>query len=149
MAQNIFDALAARYPDWEDTFRANLTALLDRLDQLDQYGKTQLAGLQCRELVTFHDGFAYLAQAFELEIAAAMEEESGSEVSAAQIMEIIDLLKSRNIPAVFTEVNGSTAAASVITSETGIPAYSLNTAMSSDYFEAMEHNIDTLKEALQ
>lgn len=149
MAQNIFDALSAQYPDWEDTFRANLTALLARLEQLDQYGKTQLADLRCRELVTFHDGFAYLARSFDLEIAAAIEEESGAEASAADLIGIIDLLDTHGIPAVFTEVNGSTAAASIIEQETGVPAYSLDTAMSSDYFTAMEHNIDTLKEALQ
>ena len=45
--------------------------------------------------------------------------------------------------------NGSTAAASVIQGETGVPYFSLDMAIGgSDYFEAMTHNIDTLKEAL-
>lgn len=149
MAENIFNALAARYPEHEDTFRANWVTLLAKLAQLQDYGETQLADLQCRELVTFHDGFAYLADAFGLEIAAAIEEESGAEASAADLIDIIQLLDAQRIPAVFTETNGSTAAASIITAETGIPAYPLDMAMSSDYFEAMEHNIDTLKEALQ
>lgn len=149
MAENIFDALSARYPDYEDTFRANLVTLLARLAWLQDYGETQLADLQCRELVTFHDGFGYLAQAFDLEIAAAIEEESGAEASAADLIDIIGLLNDRQIPAVFTERNGSTAAASIIEAETGIPAYPLDMAMNTDYFEAMEQNIDTLKEALQ
>jgi len=59
------------------------------------------------------------------------------------------LVRKHQLPAIFTEVNGSVSAASVICTETGASSYSLDMAMSgSSYFEAMYHNIDTLKEAL-
>ena len=61
----------------------------------------------------------------------------------------MDLVQTHSLPAIFTEANGSTAAASVIRGETGVPYFSLDTAIGgSDYFEALTHNIDTLKEAL-
>ena len=44
--------------------------------------KTSLESLSCRELITFHDGFSYFADAFDLTILRAMEEEAGSEASA-------------------------------------------------------------------
>lgn len=150
MAENIVQGLSTAYPAQAEIFRTNGDALIQRLADLAAYGQTQLSDLSCRELITFHDGFAYLADAFDLEILAAMEEESGSEVSAKDLVSLIQLVEDHRLPAVFTEVNGSTAAASILQAETGAACASLDMAMGgTDYFEAMTHNIDTLKEALQ
>lgn len=149
MAQNICAGLSARYPDNAATFEANLEALLSKLDALRQYGDQQLSSLSCRELITFHDGFSYFAQSFDLTILEAVEEESGSEASASELKALITLVRNSNLPAIFTEANGSTSAAQVIAAETGVKTFALTMAMSgSDYFEAMYHNIDTIKEAL-
>ena len=113
------------------------------------YGEQLLSSLSCRRLVTFHDGFAYFAQAFGLEIAASMEIEAGSEPSARELEEIISLLQDQNIPAVFTEINGTADAAELVSRETGCAVFSLDTAISSvNYLSAMTQNIDTIKEAL-
>ena len=149
MAQNICDGLSGIYPAQEAVFRTNLAELLADLEALQAYGETQLAELSCRELITFHDGFGYLAESFGLTIIRAMEEESGSEASAAELIELIEEVEHHDLPAIFTETSGSVSAAAVISRETGIPTYTLDMAMSGDsYFEAMYHNIDTLKEAL-
>ena len=150
MAQNICEGLCGIYPEQESIFRANLTALLADLEALQAYGEAQLADLSCRELITFHDGFAYLAASFDLTILQAIEEESGSEASAAELIELIEEVEHHNLPAIFTEASGSVSAATVISRETGVPGYTLDMAMSGDsYFDAMYHNIDTLKEALE
>ena len=149
MAENICAGLSDVYPEHQAIFQANLEGLLQRFSDLKAYGEAELADVSCRELITFHDGFGYLASAFDLEILRAIEEESGSEASAAELTEIVDLVQTHSLPAIFTEANGSTAAASVIRGETGVPYFSLDMAIGgSDYFEAMTHNIDTLKEAL-
>ena len=150
MAENLCAGLTALYPQHEQTFRANTDQLKERLAELEAYGREALSGLQCRKLITFHDGFGYLAEAFDLEILAAVEEEAGSEASAADLTEIIALVRENRLPAVFVEANGSVGAASVIRAETGVSVGVLDMAMGgSDYFEAMKANIDTLKEALQ
>lgn len=149
MAQNICDGLSRQYPDYEDTFRANLEDLLTQLEALQSYGEEQLSGLQCRELIPFHDGFSYFAQAFHLSILESVEEESGSEASAKDLIHLTELVRDHNLPAIFTEVSGSDSAAQVIARETGCKVYALDMAMSGDsYFEAMYHNIDTIREAL-
>ena len=149
MAQNICDGLSRQYPDYEDTFRANLEDLLSQLEALQSYGEEQLSGLQCRELIPFHDGFSYFAQAFHLTILESVEEESGSEASAKDLIHLTELVRKHNLPAIFTEVSGSDSAARVIARETGCKVYALDMAMSGDsYFEAMYHNIDTIREAL-
>ena len=149
MAENICAGLSARYPEHAQVFADNLTPLLEELDALQRYGDDTLSSLSCRELITFHDGFSYFAQSFGLTILAAVEEESGSEASARELIELIDLVREYRLSAIFTEVNGSPSAASVISRETGAAVCSLDMAMAGDsYFDAMYRNIDTVKEAL-
>ena len=149
MSQQICKELSRLYPNYKEQFAANLTELLSKLDALQAYGETELSILKNRHLITFHDGFSYFAESFDLHILKAVEEESGSEASAKELIEIIDLVKRNDLPAVFIETNGSTAAAKVISAETGAKVYSLDMAMAGDsYFDAMYHNISTVKEAL-
>ena len=149
MAQNICSGLSSKYPAWAETFRTNLTGLLEQLDALQDYGTETLSSLSYRELITFHDGFAYFAHSFDLEILEAVEEESGSEASAKELKHLIGLLNAYQLPAVFTEINGSASAANVISRETGAGVFQLDMAMSGDdYFASMYHNIDTIKEAM-
>lgn len=149
MAGNICDALCSYKPEYAPIFTANLAGLINRLDALEEYGNAQLSDLSCRELITFHDGFSYFAQAFDLTIVKAIEEESGSEASAAELIEIAQLVQQHQLPSIFTETNGSRSAASIIAAETGCKIANLDMAMAGDgYFEAMYRNIDTIKEAL-
>ena len=149
MARNICDGLCGQYPEYSSTFEANLESLIADLEALQAYGEAELADLSCREIITFHDGFAYIAEAFGLHIIRAVEEESGAEASAAELKELIGLVQEHDLPAIFTETNGSVSAADVIARETGAAVYTLDMAMSGEsYFEAMYHNIYTIKEAL-
>lgn len=159
MAQNVADGLAALYPEDAEQLRENATQYAQAMDALLAYGREQLAGLSCRELVTFHDGFSYFAAAFDLEVAAAMEIESGSEPSARELEDVIGIVRADAIPAVFTEENGTQDAANVVAGETGAAVFTLNMGLSgaAEYREmdivpgehAIQDNIDTVKEALQ
>ena len=150
MARNICEGLSAEYPAYADIFERNLSSLLADLEALNAYGQEQLASLTCRDLITFHDGFGYLAHAFDLHILEAVEEESGSEASAQELKRLITLVREHDLPAIFTEVSGSVSAAGIIARETGVKSLPLDMAMGGDsYFDAMYHNIDTIKEALE
>ena len=150
MARNICQGLTELYPQYTDTFQRNLTPLLEELDALEAYGHQELENLSCRELITFHDGFSYFARAFDLEILAAVEEESGSEASAKELTGLITLVGRHGAPAVFVEDNGSPSAAGIIGAETGVKICTLDMAMAGDsYFDAMYRNIRTIKEAME
>lgn len=149
MAENICAGLAQQYPANRDAFNRNLAALQKELDELQTYGKEQLSNLSCRKLITFHDGFSYFAEAFDLTILKAIEEESGSEASASELKELIQLQQLHDLPAVFVEQNGSVSAANILNAETGVKIFKLDMAISgNDYFSAMYQNIDTIKEAM-
>lgn len=149
MAENICAGLSERYPEYRETFETNLQPLLEELEDLQKYGDESLGSLAVRELITFHDGFSYFAEAFHLTILEAVEEESGSEASAKDLIRLIGLVNGHRLPAIFTECNGSTSAAGIISRETGASVFSLDMAMAGDsYFDAMYRNINTVKEAL-
>ena len=149
MAKNIAAGLIDHYPQYEQQIQSNLTALLQNLDVLQQYGQQTLSELRSRDLITFHDGFSYFADSFDLHILEAVEEESGSEASAKELIHLITLVQDHKLPAIFTETHGSVSAANVISRETGANIYALDMCMGdTGYFEAMYRNIDTIKEAL-
>lgn len=159
---------------WLDLGNADimLKKLADRLSVLDPshaglYGENytnastllaktsaELPTLTCPYLITFHDGFQYLAHAGGLTLLKSIEEESGSEASAAEIKEIIALIQAHQIPAIFTEKNGSDRTANVISRETGVAVYQLDMLMSgdgndlTDYVNAMQSNYSVILEAL-
>lgn len=149
MCKNICSSLSEIYPEYTSTFATNQKELDAKFNQLNFYAEENLKNLSCRQIITFHDGFQYMAEAFDLEIVHALEEESGREASAGELIALTEMIEQFQLPAIFTEKNGSTSAASVIASETDVNIFSLDMAMSADsYFTAMYHNIDTLKEAL-
>ena len=150
MVENIFTGLCAQFPENKEVFEENRNTLLLQLQDLQNYAETQLRDLSSRELITFHDGFSYLAQAFDLQILAAVEEESGAETSAKELIRLIELVQQHDLGSIFTEQNGSTASAAIISRETGARTFTLDMAISgNDYFAAMYHNIQTIREALQ
>lgn len=148
--QNIAGALVQRYPEYAGQVSENEAALTEELTALKAELCDTLSGLACRKLVTFHDGFGYFAKAFDLTIAAAIEEEEGAEAPASEIKAICDLIAEEQIPAIFVEKNGSTNAAEIISRETGVGIFALNTVMDgqSDYVDAMRENVEQIKEAL-
>ena len=150
MSENICKQLKAIYPQHIGLFDQNLHQLNQEFDTLQRYAEEKLSELSCRELITFHDGFTYLAESFDLHILHAVEEESGSEASAAELIHLIKEVQEHHLSALFTEKNGSVSAAGIIAAETGVPIFTLDMAMAGDsYFESMYHNIDTLWEALK
>ncbi len=150
MAKNICIGLSNAYPQHKAIFETNLAGLAEKLAALQAYGQQQLSSLSCRELITFHDGFGYLAHAFDLTLLSAIEEESGSEASAKELISLIHQVRQHKLPAIFVEINGSPSAAGIISKETGVEVFVLDMCMSGDnYFTNMYRNIDTLKEALE
>lgn len=149
MVQNIRDGLSNVYPSYGDIFYKNAATLISRLNELQENSEQILSPLKTREIITFHDGFSYFADSFQLRILETVEEESGSEASAQDLVHLICLVQNHNLPAVFTEKNGSPSAASIISAETGAKVYALDMGMSGpDYFDSMYQNIYSIKEAL-
>lgn len=156
MAGNLCRGLSEVDPDHAQTYSENLasaTSLLESWDSTlkDTLLKAEEGGVSIPGLITFHDGFQYFAQAFDLPLLAAIEEEEGSEASAQVINETVTLVKDKQIPVIFTEVNGSDATAQAIARETGCSVGQLTMLMDgpddgelSNYLDGLSANITAI-----
>ena len=161
-AEIVRDALAERYPEQYKLLDFNYRYFWEELCDLRDEMTGLWEGLSCREMITFHDGFAWFAKHMQIEILAAIEEEEGAEASAKEIVEISQLVREHDIPAIFTEVNGSDATANAIGRETGCQVWMLDMLMSGDdvpqdwglekimeqYISRLKGDLETVREAL-
>lgn len=151
MLCNIADAIAAMDSDFHAPSQITMPAA--HIEENAQEWKALFDALPAekKNLITFHDGFAYLADAYGLNILKSIEEESGSEASAKDIKEIVALIRAYDIPMIFVEENGSDATAKAIQRETGVAIGTLSTLMSKNdagFWESMDHNMKVLYEGL-
>lgn len=147
-AENVGAALEGKYPEQAETIQENTRRFAQELRDLKKALNEELQAASIEtNIITFHDGFSYFADAFGLTILAAIEEEEGAEPSAQELNEICKLVKEYGLETVFVEVNGSTAAADIIAQETGVSYRPISTIMSEvdgGYQAAMEKNIQQL-----
>lgn len=130
MAKNLAHGLSEADPDHAAAYSSNAQAAEERLTALGETLREELSSLPCRQLITFHDGFSYFAHSVNMEIAASVEEEEGSEASARRIQELVAIIDEDQIPAVFTEANGPDSTAKALALERPITVGTLNMGMS-------------------
>lgn len=99
------DALITVRPEAKATFEANAQAHLTDLSELATYAKKALATVPAegRVLVTAHDAFNYFGAAYGFEVLGIQGISTESEAGLSRISELVDLLVSRRIRAVFVE----------------------------------------------
>lgn len=151
--------LGAVLPQQQSRLTQNAQTASQTLTQLDETLQQLVSGsglsADAKNLITFHDGFEYLAARYGFTILKSIEEEEGSTASAHDINDIVALIQAHHIPAIFTEVNGFEETANAIARETGVSVYPLSLIMSGEgssldaYCTAMTQNITTMLSALQ
>lgn len=106
MVKVISDQLEALVPANAQVYNERETAIAQQLTQINDWLKTQVATVPqtSRKLVTPHDSFRYFAQAFGFEVKGTIEGLSTEErPSASRLAEIVDLVKTAQVPAIFSE----------------------------------------------
>jgi zinc/manganese transport system substrate-binding protein len=156
--QNIAAAMSEMVPDQADAFNANAAAYIARLEALDAETKAQLADLPAdrRTVVTAHDAFGYLADAYGLTFLAPVGIDTEAEPSAQELAALITQLREQNVAALFVENITSPALVQQISEETGIDiggrlfsdALSERGSPATSYLAMFEHNLGTLVDAL-
>ena len=152
--QNIADALEEFDPDHAERYRANADAYIARLDALRRRMSEGLDGVKNRNIVTLHEAFPYFAREFGLRVVAVIEREPGSEPSARELAQTIDIVRQTGAPALFAEPQYPAKAIDTIAAETGAKVYTLDPAVTGPmepgaYLGIMETNLETLMAALK
>lgn len=157
--QNITAAMSEAMPDHAGDFAANADLYIAQLKALDAEAKSKLAALPAdrRTVVTAHDAFGYLADAYDMTFLAPVGIDTEAEPSAQDMAVLIDQLKTDGASALFVENITSPALIQQISDETGIKvggrlysdALSERGGPATSYLAMFQHNLDTVIGALE
>jgi zinc/manganese transport system substrate-binding protein len=138
---------------YEDREKEYLAAL----NELQRWSRVKVAELPSsrRKLVTSHDALQYFARDYGFTILPVKGISTGEEPSSQHVKEIIGLIRSQGVKAVFFESIENSRAVNQIAAETGARTggilYSdgLGDTEASTYDSMMRHNISTIVDGLK
>ena len=155
---NIAAVLSNKIPEKADIIDTNRATYANTLMALDTSTKTKLSQLPAekRTVVTAHDAFGYLADAYDMTFLAPVGIDTDAEPSAQELAVLIDQLKADGAAALFVENITSPALVQQIADETGLTiggrlfsdALSERGGPATSYLAMFEHNLNTLLTAL-
>lgn len=107
-----------------------------------------------KDVVIFHDSFAYLAKKLGLEVVHTVNIESDTSLSAGEMKEVIEVIKSHSVKVLFSEEQYSDDIPFSIGKETGARVYVIDSLVTGEedkdsYIRGMRDNIETLEKALK
>ena len=152
--KNISQQLSTLDPAHANQYQKNSEVYIAKLDRLRQEMHGELDSLPNRNMVSFHEAFPYFAQEFNLNIVAVVERQPGSEPSAQELAQTIEIVRKSKVKALFIEPQYSSGAANTIARETGAAVYTLDPAVTGPnspdaYLNIMKNNLASLREALR
>ncbi|MFY1674573.1 anchored repeat ABC transporter, substrate-binding protein [Plantactinospora sp. WMMB334] len=103
----IRDTLIGVDPEGAAEYRANAVTYVGELERLDGFVRNTIARIppSRRHLVTTHDAFGYLGQAYGIEISGFVTPNPATEPSLADRRRLTETIRNLDIPAVFLEPN--------------------------------------------
>lgn len=155
--ENIKDALVKADPRHASVYEENYQKYAKKCEELDEKYQKTLQDTKKKEVITAHEAFGYLCDAYGLKQIGIEGIASDSEPDAARMKEIIQFAKQHDVKTIFFEELVSPKVATTIAKEVGAKTDVLDTleGMSeeeqkagADYFSVMEENLETLKSAL-
>ena len=152
--ENIAAGLIEQDPAHAAQYRENADNYIQRLNTLDEQVTELLKNVQGAQIVTSHPAFEYLARDYGIDIVASLGQEPGEMPRTRDMANLCDEVRKMNIRALFVEKAYSERAAELLSRETGIKIYELDSLTSGDMdAQAYERQIladaTTLKEALE
>lgn len=152
---NIAAALASADPANAQKYKSNADLYAGKLQRLSQEMTAESRGFKARNIVTQHAVFDYLARDLGLEVVAVIQEHPGQEPSAAEMMNLVRLIRHHGASAMITEPQYPANIAAVLARETGLQMTELDPVASGpedaplDHYEkTMRANLNALKRIL-
>ena len=120
-AEVVKDTLVELDPDNAAAFEANYAAYAERLAALDTALRTATETVpeSQRQLLTYHDSFAYFAEEYGWTVVGAVQPSSFDEPTAREVAGLIDQVNDLELPAVFGSEVFPSPVLDRIASETG------------------------------
>lgn len=143
--------------DGQQTYDTNASAYDDRLTELDNWARGELAGIPAadRRVVSFHDAFPYFAAAYDLQIVDVLVAAPGQDPSPAEVARVIEAIRTSGVKAILAEAQFSDELARTIAAETGAVVVnelytdSLGDPPVDTYEGALRHDVEQIAAALR
>jgi zinc transport system substrate-binding protein len=153
----VADALAKADPANEATYAANAEAYVAQIAALDEEFRAGLSDCERTTIVTSHEAFGYLADAYGLTQVGILGLSPEAEPDPRRLAELRDLVEREGVTTIFAEELVSPKVAETLASEAGVQVAVLNPIESltdaqekagEDYLSLMRENLGTLRKAL-
>ena len=152
--------LSAIDPDNASVYLQNASAYGEQLDELHAWVQEQVSAVapERRLLVTSHDAFSYFAELYGFEVVGLVIPSLATHVepSAEHIANVVDVVRARDVQAVFGETTVSERLAKTIAEETGAQLVRLYSGSlgpegsgADTYIGMLRTNVERIVEALK
>jgi zinc/manganese transport system substrate-binding protein len=150
--QNILKALIQADPANQKQYESNAKNYLKRLEDLHKKFQETLASLRKKSLLTFHNSFPYFAKRYGINYLGYVEQLPDQSPSPKRVARIVKIIQEHKADVIFTEVGYSPKLIQTLARESGARIASLDTLevgtpASDAYIEAMQRNLQVLKDA--
>ena len=117
--ENIANALILADPDNRGYYTARLDEVLSDLDKLDDDYKSAVAGFKSHNIITSHEAYMNLCDAYGLIQLAVNGVDNSEDPTPTRMAEIEDFIKANDIKYVFTEPLSTSKIIQTIADDTG------------------------------
>jgi ABC-type Zn uptake system ZnuABC Zn-binding protein ZnuA len=100
-AEIVKDDMSERDPDNANYYAANYDEFSDLIDELDKAMRESFPTIPKRELLTYHDAYAYFAETYDWEVIGAIQVSDFEDPTPAEVADLIDQVKAEGVPAIF------------------------------------------------
>jgi len=151
--KNVYQALVEKDPEHSELYEKNYQEYQGKVEVVKKEYEEQLTDIVNKEVVIFHDAFAYLAEKLSLDVIYTINLDGETTLSAGEVKEIIDEVNLHSVKALFTEEQYSDSIAKSVAKETNASVYVIDSLVTGSndldsYIKGMRHNLNVLKQAL-
>jgi ABC-type Zn uptake system ZnuABC Zn-binding protein ZnuA len=158
-AENARDALINVDPENAHVYEVNSKNYINQLEQLHQKALSKFKEIpkEKRFLITSEGAFKYFSEAYDFNAGYIWEINAENQGTPQQVLEVVKLIKSRNVPVLFVETSIDPRSMEMVSKETGVP---IGGKLFTDslgkpgedgdtYLKMMEWNINVIVDNLQ
>ena len=142
--------------DGQKKINQNAKVYSEQLDDLIFQQQSIKQQVQGRQIIIFHEAYAYVADDYGLKVAYLMDLDEERQISAGEVADVIFAIQTNHIATIFAEQQYGQKMGETVMSQTDAKVYYLNTLVRSngsydanDYLKQMQDNITMIKRALE
>lgn len=155
MVRNIADFISKADPEHREIYQENARSYCAQIEELTRQIEAVKADIaEGISVVIFHEAYEYTAEQYGLHTAYCLDLDEERQVSAGEVADLMEEIEKNQVSLVLAEELYGKDMGETVSQETGCRVCYLDTLVRGDYnpdsyLEAMQNNIDLMKQALE